>query len=56
MVGGYFVASSLMYNLAAAVTGLLSNALQNTVGLVLGYVLAQAVERIGAVRHVTKGN
>ncbi|CYV29474.1 ECF transporter S component [Streptococcus suis] len=56
MIGGYFVASSLMYNLAAAVTGLLSNALQNTVGLVLGYVLAQAVERIGVVRHVTKGN
>ncbi len=56
MIGGYFVASSLMYHLAAAVTGLLSNTLQNTVGLVLAYVLTQAVERIGAFRHVTKGN
>lgn len=56
MIGGYFVASSLMYHLAVAVTGLLSNTLQNTVGLVLAYVLTQAVERIGAFRHVTKGN
>ncbi|HEM3633485.1 TPA: ECF transporter S component [Streptococcus suis] len=56
MIGGYFVASSFMYNVADAVTSLMSNTLQNTVGLVLGYILAQAIERIGAVRHVTKGN
>lgn len=56
MVGGYFVASSLMYNVADAVTGLVANILQNVVGLVLGYLLAQAAERIGAVNHVFKRN
>ncbi|HHT7813779.1 TPA: ECF transporter S component [Streptococcus suis] len=56
MIGGYFVASSFMYNVADAVTSLLSNTLQNTVGLVVGYILAQAIERIGAVNHVIKGN
>ncbi|HFI0148271.1 TPA: ECF transporter S component [Streptococcus suis] len=56
MIGGYFVASSFMYNVADAVTSLMSNTLQNTVGLVLGYILAQAIERIGAVNHVIKGN
>ncbi|MFI3225152.1 ECF transporter S component [Streptococcus suis] len=56
MIGGYFVASSFMYNVADAVTSLMSNTLQNIVGLVVGYVLAQAIERIGAVNHVIKGN
>ncbi|BCK42708.1 membrane protein [Streptococcus suis] len=56
MIGGYFVASSFMYNVADAVTSLMSNTLQNTVGLVVGYILAQAIERIGAVNHVIKGN
>lgn len=56
MIGGYFVASSFMYNVADAVTSLMSNTLQNTVGLVLGFILAQAIERIGAVNHVIKGN
>ncbi|MFH6651087.1 ECF transporter S component [Streptococcus suis] len=56
MIGGYFVASSFMYNVADAVTSLMSNTLQNTVGLVLGYILAHAIERIGAVNHVIKGN
>ncbi len=56
MVGGYFVASSLMYNVADAVTGLVANILQNVVGLVLGYLLAQAAERIGAINDVFKRN
>ncbi len=56
MIGGYFVASSLMYNVADAVSGLWSNTMQNTVGLVLGYILAQSVERVGAFNHVRKGN
>ncbi|HEL2253940.1 TPA: ECF transporter S component [Streptococcus suis] len=56
MIGGYFVVSSFMYNVADAVTSLMSNTLQNTVGLVVGYVLAQAIERIGTVNHVIKGN
>ncbi|HEM3439026.1 ECF transporter S component [Streptococcus suis] len=56
MIGGYFVASSFIYNVADAVTSLMSNTLQNTVGLVVGYILAQAIERIGAVNHVIKGN
>ncbi|WP_105257145.1 ECF transporter S component [Streptococcus suis] len=56
MIGGYFVASSFMYNVADAVISLMSNTLQNTVGLVVGYILAQAIERIGAVNHVIKGN
>ena len=56
MVGGYFVASSLMYNVADAVTGLVANILQNVVGLVLGYLLAQAAERIGAINDVIKRN
>ncbi|HFI0159475.1 TPA: ECF transporter S component [Streptococcus suis] len=56
MIGGYFVASSFMYNVADAVTSLMSNTLQNIIGLVLGYILAQAIERIGAVNHVIKGN
>lgn len=56
MVGGYFAASSLLYNVATAIKDVPANFLQNTVGLVLGYILAQAVERIGVIRHVTKGN
>ncbi|HEM2743153.1 TPA: ECF transporter S component [Streptococcus suis] len=56
MIGGYFVASSFIYNVADAVTSLMSNTLQNTIGLVVGYILAQAIERIGAVNHVIKGN
>lgn len=54
MVGGYFVASSFMYNVAEAATGIVGNIAQNTVGLVVGYLLAQAVSKIGVERHVFK--
>ena len=56
MVGGYFLASSLMYNLASALGDILGNVVQNTVGLVLGYLLAQLVEKIGVLDHVFRRN
>ncbi|HEM3512315.1 ECF transporter S component [Streptococcus suis] len=56
MVGGYYLASRLYFNDLKAIESVLSNTLQNTVGLVVGYILAQAIERIGAVNHVIKGN
>ncbi|WP_170238346.1 ECF transporter S component [Streptococcus suis] len=56
MVGGYYLASRLYFNDLKAIESVLSNSMQNIVGLVVGYVLAQAIERIGAVNHVIKGN
>ncbi|MGQ7346495.1 ECF transporter S component [Streptococcus suis] len=56
MVGGYYLASRIYFNDLKAIESVLSNTLQNTVGLVVGYILAQAIERIGAVNHVIKGN
>lgn len=43
MVGGYFLASLMMYNLASALDGLVGNLIQNTVGMFLGSVLAKAM-------------
>ncbi|MGT2715208.1 ECF transporter S component [Streptococcus respiraculi] len=43
MVGGYFLASLMMYNLASALDSLVGNIIQNMVGMVLGTVLAKAM-------------
>lgn len=43
MVGGYFLASILLYNLASALESLVGNLLQNIVGMVLGMVLLKAM-------------
>ncbi|MBF0787941.1 MULTISPECIES: ECF transporter S component [unclassified Streptococcus] len=46
MVGGYFVASMKMYHLAGALDGLMGNLIQNTVGMVLGSILANAMTSV----------
>lgn len=51
MVGGYFLAGSILYNVAEASLSLLGNTMQSLVGLAGGYLLAQAVERMGARNH-----
>lgn len=54
MIGGYFLASRIYFNDASAVAGILPNTLQNLVGLVLGFILVQILERSGVLRHVTR--
>ena len=56
MVGGYFLASSLMYTVAAAAADVLGNSLQNLVGLILGYLLTQLVHKTGVLNYVFKRN
>lgn len=46
MVGGYFIASMMLYNLAGALEGLMGNLVQNAVGMVLGSVLAKAMTSV----------
>lgn len=54
MVGVYFVASSFMYGVGAAAAEVGTNIMQNLVGLAIGFVLAQIVEKREAVLHVFK--
>lgn len=56
MVGGYFLATSLMTNVGDGLAGVLGNFLQNAVGLVVGYLLVQILERTGVGNHVFKRN
>lgn len=50
MVGGYFVASILMFNLAEALAGLIGNIAQNTLGMIAGYLAYLAANRLGLKR------
>lgn len=45
MIGTYFVASIVLYNLGDALAGVTGNIFQNFVGMVVGYILAQAVKK-----------
>lgn len=45
MVGSYFVASVLFYNLGEAMLGLYGNILQNTVGIVVGYLIYRLLKK-----------
>lgn len=49
MVGGYFLVSLMLYNLADALDSLVGNFIQNTVGMFLGTVLAKAMTGVGKV-------
>ena len=46
MVGTYFVASIVLYNLGDALAGVTGNIFQNFVGMAVGYILAQAVKKV----------
>lgn len=46
MVGGYFIAETFFYDWQAALLTLGGNTLQNLVGLVLGYLLAQTAKKV----------
>lgn len=50
MVGGYFLASMMIYNLAAALDSLMGNLVQNMVGMALGSILAKAMVRARKVK------
>ncbi|HFH9837946.1 TPA: ECF transporter S component [Streptococcus suis] len=56
MVGGYYLASRIYFNDLKAIESVLSNSMQNFVGMGLGFVLVKLVEKSGAIRYVTKGN
>lgn len=47
MVGTYFIASSVMYGIGAATADILTNIMQNVVGIVGGYLLYVAFGRVG---------
>lgn len=50
MVGGYFVASMMLYNPAAAIDGLVGNIAQNMVGMALGSILAKVTVRARKIK------
>ncbi|MBM0195532.1 ECF transporter S component [Streptococcus suis] len=54
MVGGYYLASRLYFNDLKAIESVLSNSMQNFVGMGLGFALVKLVERRGAIRYVTQ--
>lgn len=54
MVGGYYLASRLYFNDLKAIESVLSNSMQNVVGMGLGFALVKLVERSGAIRYVTQ--
>ncbi|HFI0264316.1 TPA: ECF transporter S component [Streptococcus suis] len=54
MVGGYYLASRLYFNDLKAIESVLSNSMQNFVGMGLGFALVKLVERSGAIRYVTQ--
>ncbi|HFI0467410.1 TPA: ECF transporter S component [Streptococcus suis] len=54
MVGGYYLASRLYFNDLKAIESVLSNSMQNFVGMGLGFALVKLVERSGAIRYVAQ--
>ncbi|HFI0143870.1 TPA: ECF transporter S component [Streptococcus suis] len=54
MVGGYYLASRLYFNDLKAIESVLSNSMQNFVGMGLGFAVAKLVEKSGAIRYVTQ--
>lgn len=46
MVATYFIASSIMNGVGAAVAEILTNTMQNVVGILVGFALVKVVERI----------
>ncbi|HFI0232117.1 TPA: ECF transporter S component [Streptococcus suis] len=54
MVGGYYLASRLYFNDLKAIESVLSNSMQNFVGMGLGFALVKLVEKSGAIRYVTQ--
>ncbi|HFI0502837.1 TPA: ECF transporter S component [Streptococcus suis] len=54
MVGGYYLASRLYFNDLKAIESVLSNSMQNFVGMGLGFALVKLVEKSGAIRYVAQ--
>ncbi|WP_449458326.1 ECF transporter S component [Streptococcus suis] len=54
MVGGYYLASRIYFNDLKAIESVLSNSMQNFVGMGLGFVLVKLVEKSGAISYVTR--
>ncbi|MDW8777591.1 ECF transporter S component [Streptococcus suis] len=54
MVGGYYLASRIYFNDLKAIESVLSNSMQNFVGMVLGFALVKLVEKSGAISYVTR--
>ena len=46
MVGGYALGSTLMNGWAAALPEILPNFMQNTVGMIVGFILSQSIKKI----------
>lgn len=54
MVGGYYLASRIYFNDLKAIESVLSNSMQNFVGMGLGFALVKLVEKSGAISYVTR--
>lgn len=54
MVGGYYIASRIYFNDLKAIESVLSNSMQNFVGMGLGFALVKLVEKSGAISYVTR--
>ncbi|HEL1827973.1 TPA: ECF transporter S component [Streptococcus suis] len=54
MVGGYYLASRIYFNDLKAIESVLSNSMQNFVGMGLGFALVKLVEKSGAIDYVTR--
>ncbi|HGA1493007.1 TPA: ECF transporter S component [Streptococcus suis] len=54
MVGGYYLASRIYFNDLKAIESVLSNSMQNFVGMGLGFALVKLVEKSGAIGYVTR--
>lgn len=54
MVGGYYLASRIYFNDLKAIESVLSNSMQNFVGMVLGFALVKLLEKSGAIGYVTR--
>lgn len=49
MVGGYFLASAYMYNVASAFSGVVGNLMQNMTGMIVGWLLAKVMTGVRKV-------
>ncbi|HEL1818926.1 TPA: ECF transporter S component [Streptococcus suis] len=54
MVGGYYLASRIYFNDLKAIESVLSNSMQNFVGMGLGFALVKLVEKSGAIDYVAR--
>lgn len=49
MVGGYFLATTYMYNLGSALSGVVFNLIQNMLGMIVGWLLAKVMTGVRKV-------